>query len=142
MELFRRFAAYLHRYRVYAVAAVLCIAAETVFELVIPLLMADIVDVGVVNGDRPYIYRMGGYMILCALVSMALGVVSAHCTALCGNGLAAELRKAEYRKIQSFSFSNRDRFQTASLVTRLTSDVTTIQNAVTSGLRPAVRCPS
>ena len=141
MELFRRFAAYLHRYRVYAVAAVLCIAAETVFELVIPLLMADIVDVGVVNGDRPYIYRMGGYMILCALVSMALGVVSAHCTALCGNGLAAELRKAEYRKIQSFSFSNRDRFQTASLVTRLTSDVTTIQNAVTSGLRPAVRSP-
>ena len=141
MELLRRFGAYFHSYRKYAVLAVLCVISETVFELVIPLIMADLVDVGVAGGDKAYIFRQGWRMAACAVLSLALGIGSARFSALCGHGLAAEVRKAEYRKIQSFSFSNRDRFRTESLVTRMTSDVTTIQNAVTSGMRPGVRSP-
>ena len=80
-------------------------------------------------------------MCLCAVLALVLGIGSARFVAACGNGLAAEIRKAEYAKIQSFSFANRDRFRTESLVTRLTSDVTTIQNAIISGMRPGVRGP-
>ena len=141
MQLIRRFAGYLHKYRLWAALAVFCVAAETVFELVIPMIMVNIVDVGVANGDRAYIFQQGALMCVCAVIAMVLGVGSARFSALCGHGLAAEVRKAEYTKIQSFSFANRDRFQTESLVTRLTSDVTTIQNAVINGLRPGVRSP-
>ena len=141
MQLIRRFAGYLHKYRLWAALAVFCVAAETVFELVIPMIMVNIVDVGVANGDRAYIFQQGALMCVCAVIAMVLGVGSARFSALCGHGLAAEVRKAEYAKIQSFSFANRDRFQTESLVTRLTSDVTTIQNAVINGLRPGVRSP-
>ena len=141
MELFRRLGSYLHKYRRYGILAAACIALETVFELVIPLIMANIIDIGVVTGDRAYIFQQGVLMCLCALVSLALGVGSAHFTALCGHGLGAELRKAEYQKVQSFSFANRDRFHTESLVTRLTTDVTTIQNALLGGMRPGIRAP-
>ncbi len=141
MQLIRRFAGYLHKYRLWAVLAVLCVATEAVFELVIPMIMVNIVDVGVATGNRPYIFQQGALMCVCAVAALLLGVGSARFSALCGHGLAAEVRKAEYAKIQSFSFANRDRFQTESLVTRLTSDVTTIQNAVINGLRPAVRSP-
>lgn len=80
-------------------------------------------------------------MIICALVALLLGIGSAKFSAECGNGLGAELRKEEYRKLQGFSFSNIDRFRVSSLVTRLTSDITTVQNTVSSGLRPACRAP-
>lgn len=128
-------------YRKYAVLAVLCVAVETVFELVIPILMADILNVGVAGGDTTYIFSKGGLMCLCALAALFLGIGSARFSAVCGQGLGAELRAAEYRKIQSFSFGNTDHFQTASLITRLTSDVNAVQNAVSTGLRPAVRSP-
>ena len=141
MHLIRRFAGYLHKYRLWFVLAMFCVAAEAVFELVIPMIMVNILDVGVATGTRPYIFQQGALMCVCALAALLLGVGSARFSALCGHGLAAEVRKAEYAKIQSFSFANRDRFQTESLVTRLTSDVTTIQNAVINGLRPAVRSP-
>lgn len=132
---------YMKPYRKYAVLAGLCVAVECMFELVIPLLMANIVDVGVKNGDTGYIFTQGALMCLCAVVALILGAGSAKFAAMCGQGLGAELRREEYRKIQAFSFANTDRFQTSSLVTRLTSDVTAIQNAVVTGLRPAVRAP-
>lgn len=132
---------YMKPYRKYAVLAGLCVAVECMFELVIPLLMANIVDVGVKNGDTGYIFTQGALMCLCAVVALILGAGSAKFAAMCGQGLGAELRREEYRKIQAFSFANTDRFQTSSLVTRLTSDVTAIQNAVVTGLRPAVRSP-
>ena len=141
LDIIKRFAGYFHKYRIYAILAAVCIAAEIILELVIPMIMADLVDIGVENGDTAYIFRQGGLMVLCAVAAMILGVGSARFTALCGHGLGAEIRKAEYRKVQSFSFANRDRFHTESLVTRLTSDVITIQNAVTNGMRPAVRSP-
>lgn len=128
-------------YRKYAVLAVLCVIVETAFELVIPILMADIINVGVAKGDTAYIFSIGGLMCLCAVAALVLGIAAARFAAICGQGLGAELRRAEFRKIQSFSFANTDRFQTASLVTRLTSDVAAVQNAVGTGLRPAVRAP-
>ena len=136
-----RIFSYLKPYRKQTILAVLCIAIEAVFELIIPFLMADIVDVGVKNGDTAYIFTRGAMMGVCALLALLFGAGSARFAAVCGQGLGAELRKEEYRKIQAFSFANTDRFQTSSLVTRLTSDVTAVQNAVATGLRPAVRSP-
>lgn len=137
----KRIAAYIKPYRLQAVLAIFCIAAETMFELIIPLIMADIIDVGVKYGDKAYIFEKGGLMVACALVALILGIGSARFSAVCGQGLGAELRKAEYRKLQEFSFANTDHFHTSSLITRLTSDITTIQNAVATGLRPAFRAP-
>ena len=128
-------------YKKHLILAISCIIAETVFELIIPLIMADIVDIGVATGNKSYIFQKGAIMIACAIISLILGIGAAKFSAFCGQGLGAELRKEEYRKLQNFSFSNMDKFRTESLITRLTSDVTTIQNAVTTGLRPAFRAP-
>ncbi len=137
----RRIFSYFHQYKKYAILAVICVLAESFFEIIIPLLMADIIDVGVANGDRAYIFRQGALMVCCALGALVLGIGSARFSALAGQGLGAELRKEEYRKLQAFSFSNIDHFRVSSLVTRLTSDVTNIQNSVSSGMRPACRGP-
>ena len=137
----KRLLSYMKKYRVPAILAIVCIISETFFELIIPLIMANIVDVGVATGDKPYILSQGALMIGCALISMVLGVGSAKFAAVSGQGLGAELRKAEYRKFQSFSFANTDHFSSASLITRLTGDVTTIQNSVSTGMRPAFRAP-
>ena len=137
----RRIFSYFHQYRKYLVVTVICVVAESFFELVIPLMMADIVDVGVANGDTSYIIHKGLQMVGCAILALLLGIGSARFAALSGQGLGAELRKEEYRRLQAFSFSNIDHFQLSSLVTRLTSDVTSIQNSVSSGLRPVCRSP-
>lgn len=137
----KRFYVYMKKYRMYAVLSCICVAFETLFELIIPMIMADIIDVGVANGDQAYILERGLQMVFCAGISLVLGIGYARFAALCGQGLGAELRKAEYRKIQEFSFSNTDKFSTSSLVTRLTSDVTLIQNAVSNGIRPLIRAP-
>ena len=137
----KEFLSYLKPYRKDAILAALCIEAETVFELVIPLVMASIVDVGVANGDRHYILMKGLQMVVFALISLVLGQGAAMFSARCGQGLGAEIRKAEFGKLQQFSFANTDHFRSSSLVTRLTSDVTTIQNSVATGLRPGFRSP-
>ena len=137
----KEFLSYLKPYKRDAVLAVFCIEAETVFELIIPLVMASIVDVGVATGDRHYILMKGLQMVLFALISLVLGQGSAMFSARCGQGLGAEIRKAEFAKLQQFSFANTDHFSSSSLVTRLTSDVTTIQNSVATGMRPAFRSP-
>lgn len=103
--------------------------------------MADIVDIGVANGDEAYIFSRGGFMILCALLALLLGIGSARFAAIAGQGLGANLREAEYAKLQEFSFANVDHFQISSLVTRMTGDVTNIQNSISSGMRPACRGP-
>lgn len=103
--------------------------------------MADIVDIGVANGDKAYIFSRGGFMILCALLALLLGIGSARFAAIAGQGLGANLREAEYAKLQEFSFANVDHFQISSLVTRMTGDVTNIQNSISSGMRPACRGP-
>ena len=137
----RRLFSYMHHYKKYAFLALLCIAAESVFELIVPLIMADLVDVGVASGDREYIFRKGLEMVICGVIALILGVGSARFSALAGQGLGAELRLAEYEKLQKYSFSNIDHFRVSSLVTRLTSDVTNIQNTVSTGMRPFCRGP-
>ncbi len=139
--MFQRFYGYAKDYRKYGFLSCICVALEVMAELVIPLVMADIIDVGVANGDKEYILRKGAEMCLLALIALGLGAMYSRLAALCGMGLGSELRKAEYQKIQSFSFANVDHFSTSSLVTRLTSDITVIQNAVTTGIRPVVRAP-
>ncbi|HCO28393.1 MAG TPA: ABC transporter, partial [Lachnospiraceae bacterium] len=139
--MFRKLLSYLGKYKKTAILAMFCVSAEVAFELVIPFIMADIVDVGVATGDRAYILAKGAMMLLCALIALGLGIGSAYFSAVAGQGLGAELRKAEYKKIQSFSFANTDKFRTSSLITRLTSDITTIQNSFSTGLRPACRAP-
>lgn len=132
---------YVEKYRKYMVLAIFCIVTETIFELIIPLIMADIIDIGVASGNKAYILQKGILMVVCALISLLLGVGSAKFSAACGQGMGAELRKAEYQKLQSFSFGNIDHFSTPSLVTRLTNDVTMVQNSISTGLRPACRAP-
>ena len=137
----RRLFSYMHQYKKYACLALLCITAEAVFELLVPLIMADLVDVGVASGNREYIYMKGLQMAVCAAAALALGIGSARFSALAGQGMGAELRKAEYEKLQAYSFSNIDHFRVSSLITRLTSDVTNIQNSVSTGMRPFCRGP-
>lgn len=137
----RRLFSYMGRYKKYAFLALFCIAVESVFELLVPLIMADLVDVGVASGDRAYIFQKGGEMVICGVLALILGVGSARFAALAGQGLGAQLRQAEYEKLQKYSFSNIDHFRVSSLVTRLTSDVTNIQNTVSTGMRPFCRGP-
>lgn len=132
---------YAKGYKRELILAVICIEAETVFELIIPMIMADIIDVGIVQGDRNYILLKGLQMIVCALISLVLGFFYAKYTAISGNGIGAKIRAAQFQKMQTYSFSNTDQFSVSSLVTRLTSDVTTIQNSITNGLRPGFRSP-
>jgi ATP-binding cassette subfamily B protein len=137
----KKFLAYARDYKKEMILAIICIEAETLFELIIPIMMADIIDVGIVNGDKSYILLKGFQMVVCAVISLILGNLCARFTAACGNGIGASIRAAEFQKMQTYSFSNTDKFSTPSLVTRLTSDVTTIQNSITNGLRPGFRSP-
>lgn len=137
----KEFSIYMQKYKYSAILSVICVILETVFELFIPFIMADIIDIGVVNHDKNYIITKGIQMCILALFSLFLGILYARFAAICGQGFGSELRKAEYKKIQQFSFSNMDHFSTASLVTRLTSDITTIQNSISTGIRPLVRSP-
>lgn len=137
----KEFLSYVRLYKKEAFLAIFCILSETVFELVIPLVMASIVDVGVANADTHYILMKGAQMLLFALIALGLGIGSSIYSAKCSQGVGAELRKAEFARLQQFSFANTDHFSSASLVTRLTSDVTTIQNALAGGMRPGFRSP-
>ena len=137
----KRIFSYSGQYKKYLVFAALCITAESLFELVIPLIMANIVDIGVASGDRTYIFEQGVWMLVCAFLALLLGIGSAKFSAVAGQGLGANLREAEYAKLQRFSFANVDHFQLSSLVTRMTSDVTNIQNSISGGMRPACRGP-
>ena len=137
----KRLFPYMKKYQKPLIFSCICVIAETVFELVIPILMADIIDVGVANADKDYIIMKGAQMIACALISLVLGVMYARYAATAGQGFGAELRKDEFRKVQNFSFANTDHFSTSSLITRLTSDVTILQTAISNGVRPLVRSP-
>ncbi len=137
----KRLYGYFADYKKYLILSVLCIILESAFEMTIPLIMADIIDTGVALADKGYILYKSGQMAICALLSLGLGLLYARYAALAGQGFGAALRQAEYKKLQGFSFANMDRFSAPSLITRLTGDIAVMQNAVTNGLRPAVRGP-
>lgn len=115
--------------------------AEVIMEMIIPLLMASIIDDGVNKGDMGHIYLVGALMVLAALLSLSFGIGGGVFGAKASTGFARNLRKAMYENIQTFSFANIDKFSTSGLVTRLTTDVTNIQNAYQMILRMAMRAP-
>ena len=137
----KRFWSYFANYKKYLIISCICVVFECMFELVIPLIMADIIDVGVVTRDSGYIISKGVAMVVCALIALGMGAIHARCNALAAQGFGAELRQAEFEKIQEFSFSNIDHFSASSLVTRLTGDITVLQNSINNGIRPLIRGP-
>ena len=141
MKDFKRLLSYLGPYRRDMILGALLVVVETFFELVIPVLMADLIDVGVEGHDLHYIVYKGVQMGICALLALATGLLYARFAARSAYGWGASIRDAQYQRVQSYAFSNLDHFETSSLVTRMTTDVTVLQNAVNGGLRPLVRSP-
>ena len=137
----RKLAPYTKGYRVWIFLGVLCSAGEAVLELLLPKAMSQIVDVGIANGDKAYILATGLKMILMALASLVMGVGAAALAAKAGLGFGANVRAAEYAQVQRFSFANIERFSTASLITRLTNDVSSVQMTLMMGMRMLVRAP-
>lgn len=119
----------------------LYVALEVVMETIIPLLMAWIIDNGVGKGDVKYVSIVGGAMIITSFLSLTFGVLGGVHASKASSGFARNLRKGMYYNIQNFSFSNIDKYSTAGLVTRLTTDVTNVQNAFQMIIRMAVRAP-
>ena len=115
---------------------------EVIMEMIIPLLMASIIDDGVNAGNLNHIYKVGAIMIVMALIGLGAGLMGAKYGARASTGFARNLRKAMFENIQTFSFSNIDKYSTSSLITRLTTDVTNIQNSYQMILRMAMRAPA
>ena len=141
MKHFRLILSYLRPCRREFLLAVLFVTAETAFELFIPLVMANIIDLGVTRRDIPYILHQGLLMAVCALLSLICGLLYARYAARAALGFGTRIREAEYEKLQEYSFANLDHFETSTLITRMTTDVTVLQNAVINGMRPMVRGP-
>ena len=137
----RKLAPYTKGYRLLMLLAIACSAGEAVLELLLLQVMSDIVDVGIATGDRAYILTAGVKMILMALLALACGVGAAALAARASMGFGAALRRAEYEQVR-FSFANIERFSTASLVTRLTNDVASVQMTTFMGMRMLVRAPA
>ena len=115
---------------------------EVIMEMIIPLLMASIIDDGVNAGNMNHIYKVGAYMVVAAVIGLWAGMMGAKYGAKASTGFARNLRKAMFENIQTFSFSNIDKYSTSSLITRLTTDVTNLQNAYQMLLRIAMRAPA
>ena len=115
---------FLKEYKLYTILTPITVIAEVLLEIFIPLLMSKIIDIGIPNKDFDYVLRTGALMVLMALFSLLFGVLSGKFAAIASMGFAKGLRKELFDKVQGFSFSNIDKFSTASLVTRLTTDVT------------------
>ena len=129
------------KYKKQAILTPVTIIGEVLMEVLIPAVMAMIIDNGVDKGDIGYVARMGGLMVLMSVFSLCFGALAARFSAVAAMGFAKNLRSALFRKVQDFSFSNVDKFSTASLTTRLTTDVTNIQNAFMMFVRMAFRSP-
>ena len=131
----------LREYKKSSWATVLLSILEVVFEIVIPLCMANLIDYGIEGGTMSTVSKYGLFLLLAALLQLLTGIASAHIGAKAATGFAANLRQDMYDRVQTFAFSNIDRFSTASIVTRLTTDVTNLQNAYLMIIRMAIRGP-
>ena len=129
------------QYKLPSVLSIVFAAAEVVMEVILPLLTAGIIDEGINAGNLSKVYLYGGLMILAALLSLTFGILAGKFAAQASTGVACNLRDAMYENIQTYSFANIDKFSTAGLVTRLTTDVTNVQNAYQMIIRICVRAP-
>ena len=143
--MFRTISKHVKNYTVHSVLTPLFMVLEVIFETIIPMCMGWMVDNGINgnngNGDMNYILKMGGIMIVLVILSFISGILGAVFGSIASCGLAKNLRTDMYKNIQTFSFSNIDKFSTAGLITRLTTDVTNVQNAYQMLLRMAFRAP-
>lgn len=137
----RRLYPYMGQYKQYLLFCLLLVTGEVFCEMMMPLLMARIVDQGIPQGNIPFIAAYGALMVLLALTGIALGTFNSKLSAEASQGFAANIRQALFNQILSFSFSNIDRFSGASLITRLTSDITQLQTTLLLALRLLLRAP-
>jgi ATP-binding cassette subfamily B multidrug efflux pump len=134
-------AAHIKEYKAASIATPIFMILEVIMETAIPVLMASIIDKGVEAGNMKHIYKVGAMMVVVAALGLLFGVLGGKYGAKASTGFARNLRKAMYENIQTFAFSNIDKFSTAGLVTRLTTDVTNVQNAYQMILRMCMRAP-
>ena len=137
----KKLASYIKDYKKDTILTPIFVILEVVMEVIIPLLMARIIDVGIQNGDVHYILEMGALLIVSAILSLTFGMLSGRFAAKASSGYAKNLRKAMFHKVQDYSFENIDKFSTSSLVTRMTTDVTNVQMAFQMIIRILVRGP-
>ena len=138
----KRLFGYMGPYRRDMALGMLLVVVESAFEMVIPILMSDIIDQGVTHGDVREIGWTGVEMAVCAVLALITGLLYARYAARASYGFGARIRQAEYAKVQAYAFGNLDHFETSSLITRMTTDVTVVQNAINGGFRPMVRGPA
>ena len=139
--MYKTILSHIGKYKKQAILSPLTIVGEVAMEVLIPAVMALIIDNGIKKGDIGYVAKMGGLMVLMSIFSLCFGALAARFSAVAAMGFAKNLRSALFHKVQDFSFSNVDKFSTASLTTRLTTDVTNIQNAFMMFVRMAFRSP-
>ena len=137
----KRLASCIREYKKSSILAPIFIVMEVVMEVIIPILMANLIDYGIDAGNMGYIYKMGLFLVFSSAIALLFGVLSGRSAAVASAGFAKNLRKDMYYNVQNFSFSNIDKFSTASIVTCLTTDVTNVQNAYQMIIRLAFRCP-
>ncbi len=135
------FLTHLEGYKKDAIKSPILITLEVICELILPLVMAEIVDVAIPAGDVGYIFQMGAAMLLLSLFAMACGVGSAKYATFASQGFGANLRQCLFDKVQDFSFADIDKFSSASLITRMTNDVNAMTMMLNMGLRMLVRAP-
>ncbi len=139
--MFKTLFSYVGKYKKHAIASPLLIVGEVAMEVLIPTVMALIIDNGIKQNDIGYVAKMGGIMVIMAITSLVFGALAGRVSAVAAMGFAKNLRSAVFHNIQDFSFANVDKFSTASLITRLTTDVTNVQMAFMMFIRGAVRSP-
>ena len=140
--LMKNFLRFIGEYKKYVILSPVCVIGEVVMEILIPFIMAKIIDNGVIGGaGMSYIAYVGFIMIIMSIVSLIFGVVAGKFSAIAAVGFAKNIRKTLFDKIQDFSFANIDKFSTASLIIRMTTDVVNVQNAFMMIIRMAVRAP-
>ncbi|MCI6772367.1 MAG: ABC transporter ATP-binding protein/permease [Bifidobacterium pseudolongum] len=137
----RTLAKSLREYRTASLLSPLFVIVEAVIEIAIPTVIAILIDKGISGKSMPDIWKYGGILIACAVVSLCAGFLSSRFAAIGSSGFAKNLRHDEFEKVQQFSFANIDRFSTGSIITRLTTDVTNVQNAYQMLIRVGMRAP-
>lgn len=137
----KKLSKYIGEYKKYLILGPMCVTVEIICEVLMPFLMSKIIDIGVVNKDVNYIYKIGIIMTLLSVLAIIMGSLNIKFSSEASQGFAANLRGGLFDKVKSFSFSNIDKFSTASLVTRLTNDVTQLQMTFMMGMRILVRAP-
>lgn len=141
MPVIKKLAGSIRQYKKDSILTPIFMLGEVLMEVLIPLMMANLIDFGIEAGDMAYIWKIGLFLVLSSVVSLAFGALSGRSAARASAGFASNLRKDMYYNVQKFSFSNIDKFSASSIVTRLTTDVTNVQNAYQMLIRTAVRAP-